>query len=71
MRVWTNTTFKGLWPVGTSAVVVAPSARVAAELLNAELLARSLPQDEPVKAKDMKEVDTSTRQVIVLQFGNY
>lgn len=69
MNTYTNTTFDGLWPVGTSAVVTAESPEEAALLLNEALIKTSyLPQDEPVEAKDMLPLEPG---VTILQDGNY
>ena len=69
MKVYTNTTFKGHWPVGTAAVVVAESPEQAAELLAAKLRELHLPQD--VAAEDMRLLRTNTWAVCVLNDGNY
>lgn len=45
MKCYTAT-FKGQYPVGTAAVVIAESEQQATEALHAELLKRGLPQKE-------------------------
>ena len=71
MKVYTNTTFDGLWPVGTSAVVVAKDAEMAAELLNEEVERLGLAQDTPIIANDMEHIKTRVSSVKILQDGNY
>lgn len=69
MKVWTTTRFSGLWPVGTSAVVVAETKEQAAQLLSAELEFIGLPQE--VSPDDLTRLDTKTPNVLILNDGNY
>lgn len=69
MRVYTANEFKGFFPVGTAAVVVAKDMTHAAELLNAELKRIGLP--ESVKPTDFSEVSKTHACAYVLQDGNY
>lgn len=69
MRVYRNNTFKGHWPVGTSAIVVATSAEQAAIVLEQELEQHGLEQEIPVE--EMIEIPTHTTYVEVLQNGDY
>ena len=66
MNYYTNTTFKGYYPVGTAAVVHARSRKEAAERLNAELVQIGLPGD--VKPEDMLLFRIGVR---ILCNGNY
>lgn len=68
MKVFYNHQFRGHYPVGTSAVVVAYDAYDAADRLEAELRNAGLPQTIPTN--DMIEIELAP-QVIILQDGNY
>lgn len=68
MKVFYNSEFRGHWPVGTSAVVVAVDAEMAAYMLGEELAAMGLPQQVP--PNDMIELEMKP-QVVVLQNGDY
>lgn len=69
MRVYTCTTFEGFWPVGTAAVVVAPTRAQAATILNARLKAHGLKPD--VTMDDLQLVDLSRPGAAILRDGNY
>ena len=69
MKVWTNNQFKGLWPVGTAAVVVAANPIRAATLLNEALVEMGL--EPTARVDDMKPVKTSKECVIILCNGDY
>lgn len=69
MKVFTNTHFRGHYPVGTAAVVVAETVEHAAELLEKQLKAIGLPQH--VLVEHMNELDTSSASVRVLRDGDY
>jgi hypothetical protein len=69
MKVFTNRTFKGLWPVGTAAVVVADTQEEAAKMLEKELNLIGLRQT--IDIESMVEVDTSNQLIIILNDGNY
>jgi hypothetical protein len=69
MNTYTNTTFTGFWPVGTSAVVRASSPAHAADMLNAVLKGMGLQGD--VQAEDMKPWPLPEESVRILQDGNY
>lgn len=66
LKIYYNTDFEGLWPVGVSAVVVAESETQAIELLTEELQKRGL-----VYRGTMHEIDTTTASAIILQDGDY
>lgn len=70
MRVFYATGFKGHWPVGTSAVIVARNKDEAHVLLNSDLIGRGLPQG-PDDNYDLEELPTDSTRVVVLQDGNY
>lgn len=68
MKVFYNREFSGHWPVGTSAVVVAADAEMAAYMLGEQLAADALPQQ--ISPNDMIELEM-VPQVVVLQNGDY
>ncbi|MGL5736475.1 MAG: hypothetical protein ACRCYS_16560, partial [Beijerinckiaceae bacterium] len=67
-RVWTCTGFEGFWPVGTAAVVVADSAEEAAVLLTEQVTPI---KRQTVLPEDLREVDLTQPQAIVLNNGDY
>lgn len=67
MRVFYSTDFEGLWPVGTSAVVVASSEEEARAMLEKELSERLL-AGAPFT---IHELATDKPSVLILQDGNY
>ena len=69
MKTFVNNSFTGHNPTGTAAVVVAPSASRAAEILRARLVKIGLPQE--VNAKDMRAVKLTGEQCEILYDGNY
>lgn len=69
MQVYTCTTFEGFWPVGTAAVVVAPTRAQAVTILNARLKAHGLKPD--VTMGDLQLVDLSRPGAAILRDGNY
>lgn len=68
MKIWTNNQFKGHYPTGTAAVVVAETAKQAAALLTLALGKEGL---GPVGEDDMKELFIKTGQVRILCDGMY
>lgn len=69
MKLFVNTKFDGHYSVGTAAVIVAPSASRAAEILKARLVKIGLPQE--VHVADMRQVSLSSEQCEILCDGNY
>lgn len=69
MNIYTNKTFKGHYPVGTAAVVVATSSRAAAAALERELVNHGLPQT--INPESMIELKPTKNSVRVLNDGNY
>ena len=67
MKLYTTTTFKGHYPVGTAAVVWANNPIEARRLLNAELKNRGL--EDPEYRLD--EWDFRSPQAIILNDGDY
>lgn len=63
--------FTGHYPVGTSAIVVAPSRSAAADMLAARLASLGLEQKEPITEAMMVEIDDTTPGVLMLNDGNY
>lgn len=68
MKVFVNTTFRGFYPVGTSAIVIAKNAQEAAEMLTEEV---SWIRQQTINAVDMIEVKTKVPSVTILQSGDY
>lgn len=66
LKVYYNTDFEGLWPVGTSAVVVAESAEQAELLLTDKLADIGL-----AYRGTMTELDITVPNAIILQDGDY
>lgn len=69
MKIFTCTQFRGHWPVGVAAVVVAPSIEDAIGMLAGALSEKGLQQD--LDAAQFSEIDTSVPQALVLNDGNY
>lgn len=69
LKVFTCVGFKGHWPVGTSAVVVATDLLAATQSLTATLKAHGLPQDR--EALNVVEIDLSVPGAHILQNGDY
>lgn len=69
MKVFTCNSFRGHYPVGTAAVVVADDKHSAAKLLEDSLMASGLAQK--ITSAMVEEVDADLRQVIILSNGDY
>lgn len=69
LKVFVSNDFKGFYPVGTSAVIVAESYEQARELLIAEMQAKGL--KDSVHLFTLVEVDANNSHAIILQDGNY
>lgn len=68
MKLWTNNQFKGRYPVGTGAVVVADTAEEAADYLSLFLNEIGLPN---AKIEHMEEMPFVDGQVRILCDGDY
>jgi hypothetical protein len=69
MRVFTCNEFRGHWPVGTAAVIVAHDGETAWQLLAQEIASQGLP---PLRSDDkIEEIDMTTAGVRILNDGNY
>lgn len=68
MKVFTCKDFKGHYPVGAAAVIVAPDIKTAAEMLDRVLLTAGLPQDGLM---ELRELQTEEPSVVILVDGNY
>jgi len=66
MKVFYSNDFTGIWPVGTSAVVVAPDEENANRMLSDELGRIGMRFDGT-----LVEIDVGKQHAIVLQDGNY
>ena len=75
MKVFTCDDFKGHYPVGTAAVVVAENIVEARKLLDAELARLGLAQDHGHPSRpysfSLTQLHTSKPTVIILCDGNY
>lgn len=72
MKVFYITGFKGHYPVGTSAVIVAPNRVVAVSLLIKKLREHGLHLSlKDVNPKDFKQLDVLQPHAVVLQDGDY
>lgn len=69
MKVFVNTEFKGHWPAGSAAVVVADSRHEAAVILRDSLGLVGLDQD--IQYTDMLELDIDSKAAYILCDGNY
>lgn len=68
MKVFVCTDFTGHWPVGTAAVVIAPTMEDAGKLLRKELENHGLdPNDEFT----LTEISNHEPKAIILNDGNY
>lgn len=68
MKIWTNNSFKGFYPVGTAAVIVAESKKKAVNYLDKALKEIGLEKSCP---DDMKELLIVEGNVQILHDGNY
>jgi hypothetical protein len=68
MRVFYSNDFRGHWPVGTAAVIVARDLDEAYVLLTSQLIAMGLGKDNDFT---VVEVPTDSSRCIVLQDGEY
>ena len=70
MAIYSCTSFRGRWPVGTAAIVRAKSQEEAAHKMNSALAEADLPQDEPVLPENMIKFKKS-QDVDILMNGDY
>lgn len=69
MNVYTANDWRGHYPVGAAAVIVAETHEQAKVLLEARLAAEGLAQDVPLD--EIYPLDMSTARAFVLVDGNY
>lgn len=69
MRVWTCNSFKGFWPVGASAAVVAESEDAARQMLDCEL--RRIGLTGLRETDELVELEVDAPGVRILQDGEY
>lgn len=62
-------TFSGYYPVGASAIIVAPDVNVAMALMIVKLAEMNLSQKNP--ALEIKELDSTNQAVHILTDGDY
>lgn len=70
MKVFTTTAFKGHYPVGVSAVIIANDRGHASRLLDQELPKVGLPPQQ-LNIGDFHEVSLDNSIAIILQDGDY
>lgn len=70
MKVFYNTGFKGFYPVGTCAIVVADSKEQAKVLLEEAILKENLGQQD-IPLDEIVEVDTDQASAEILLNGDY
>ena len=73
-RIWINNNFKGFYPVGTAAVIIADSVEEARDLLQAELDKLGLKQptsERPIPLKYFTELSLNEPKAKILNDGNY
>lgn len=68
-KIYTHNTFKGFYPVGTSALIVAGDRDDAIVLLNKEL--KNIGLDGDASKSDLVLVRPTTKFVRILQDGDY
>lgn len=68
MKIFTCNSFRGRWPVGTAAVVVAEGLPEAELLLMEKLIALGLPQKEKL---ELIELPLENPQAVILNDGDY
>lgn len=69
LQVFTNVEFRGHYPAGVAAVVVAANREAAAQLLEADLAVRGLAQTVP--AMDMHQLPLHEPCIWILRDGDY
>ena len=69
MNVYTCTDFKGHWPVGVAAVIIANDEDDAVTILQRKLAASGLKQD--VSPESIKKVDLRWAEAFILNDGDY
>ena len=69
MNIYTSTDFKGHWPVGVAAVVIAKDKRQAVRLLKASLKEVGLEQE--IFAKNLDLISADDPKAILLCDGTY
>ncbi len=67
MKVFVSTDFKGHYPVGTAAIIVAKDKRSARNLLKAALEEDGLPTDD----FSLREIDVTQPRAEILNDGDY
>jgi len=65
VNVYTCTSFDGLWPVGTAAVIVAESKRAAKMLLEKEL--KRIKLDQKIDINTINEIDLTEAKAIIIK----
>jgi hypothetical protein len=68
MKLWINTKFKGYYPVGVAALIIAETVEEATILLSKALAERGLP---PALTEQFEEVPLRSGEVRILCDGNY
>ena len=69
MNVYTCNSFRGYYPVGAAAAIVAENVSEATKLLNEKLKSMSL--DNSVGEEQLNVIDQTKKSVLILVDGNY
>lgn len=62
--------FKGFYPVGVSALIIAPNKKMAYDLLITELKSIGLEQDNLI-ATDLTEIHNTVKRAYIINDGDY
>lgn len=71
MKVWTTTTFGGHYPVGTAAIIVAPSEEAARILMDKAIIDAGLSKFQGKVPYSLEEIDTTIESAVILLNGDY
>lgn len=72
-KIYYITGFRGYWPVGTAAIMIARSPEEAKALLENELAERDIELKQEIRIDQIKQIDParSIQAAIILNDGNY
>lgn len=71
MKIFYSTNFEGVWPVGTSAVIVAEDEKIARDLLEAEAKKRGLTgRQSDGSSATLHELNLENAHAIILNNGD-
>lgn len=69
LRIYACNNFRGHYPAGTSAIMIAKTREDAAELLEQHLMKQGLSQ--LISTEQIFEIDSSTEQAVIFSNGDY